>query len=419
MPKDIPQFNVKVGEDFDDEDNIIGTALVDDPATQKLFAIFSSDKVENQLDFKITLPTPENEQKVSGENGKFEQIISGVWFMPETDYPRSVDGQLFTTSITREELKKAVSNFVKSGAANNFNIMHDGNPVEGLQTMEIWVLEKHDKRSPILNNSIEDLGYKKENIPLGTVFMTVFVENEKFFNEEILSGNLKGFSIEAFFILQQKFKRNMSKQKEMFAKLGLVQETGILTTEKGALNFSKDGISLGKTPITNGNYKLKTGFSVVIRDGKVADFGFENADDAATATAEAEAVAQAEADQNTADAKATQDAADKVVADQKAADEKAAKEVADKETGKVDVAAAVAKAFAERDAKDLKKKEDKTATEAEAAKKKELDDLKAENEALKKGKVIPDKSLVSQNENYDKGLYKEVTRGGKKKIILR
>ena len=417
--KRIPQFTVTVGDDYEDFDNVICTSFVDDPATQKLYAVFSNEKTEGQFDFKITPPTSANEQVINDKNGKFERVVSGVWFMPNTDYPRrGIDGEVFTTSIDRPELKKAVSNYIKAGSANNFNVMHDGELVDGLQTMEIWVLNDHLQRSPILNNSIEDLGYKKENIPLGTVFMTVFIENKDFFNDNILSGKLKGFSIEAFFNLNEKQEMSKNvKQKAMFAAYGLNQETGEFVTSKGALKFSADGtIKLGDKTVTNGTIKLSNKFSIVVQDGKVCDFGFESEggeggevviDDAAAAT-EAAATAAAAAETAATEKAATEAAAAKVETDRLA------------QLSEVDKA--VEKALAERATTEAKAKEAADKVTADAAKKaatdKQIEDLKKEVEAAKKSRGITPRT-AKVTDDYDKETHRVVSRGGQKFLVLK
>ena len=275
----VEQYLLTVGDDEFSEDNILRTSLVANPATQKLFAIFSSQDKNANGNFKVIEPSPTNEQAVA-KTKKFERIISGVWFMPDTDYLRYDEDleSFFTTRITKEELKKATTFFVKNDFASEFNVNHDTNSreLESLTTIEIWILEDHKQLSPILGNSIETLGYSAKDIPLGTVFMTVFCSDEQFFNDKILSGEVKGFSIEGFFKLTKVKNEKMSKQKEMFSALGIVQEIGVLEmADKSQLAFTKEGVRQGNATAKDGEYKTKQGFSIVIRDGKVVDFGFE------------------------------------------------------------------------------------------------------------------------------------------------
>lgn len=275
------EFELEVSENHLDEENVRRTSLVDKPATHKLFAVFSEENNEVTQKFTV-LPTRENQQMVKPTDNKFERIISGVWFMPDVDYPRQrVDEEtgetiLFTSSMTKDQLMLAVKNFVKSGRMNEFDIMHNGDLIKGLRTIEVWMLYDYAQLSPVLLNNIEELGYTIDEIPLGTVFMTVFIENEEFFNEYILSGKLKGFSIEGLFDIKLKEITEMEvKQKEMFNSLGLEQVTGTLITLDGKLKFEKDCIKLEDNKITEGSFKLANKFSIEVRDSKVVDFGFE------------------------------------------------------------------------------------------------------------------------------------------------
>lgn len=399
-------YKLKVDDDEEGEYNVFRTSLVDDPATQKLFAVFSSqEKDKKVLDFKVIEPTPQNKQSVKSENGKFERIISGVWFMPDTDYLRFdfETGEFFTTSVERAELKKMVLNFVKSGASNSFDIHHDGRPVDGLRTVEIWVLEDYKQLSPIFNNDIEKLGYKETDIPLGTVFMSVYVSNEEFFNKKILSGELKGFSIEGLFNIVEKSIRKMSKQKQMFENLGLIQEVGTIVTTDGALSFSKDKITLDGKEVVKGDFKTKTGFSIVVRDGKVMESGFND-----------EAAAQAEKAAQEAASKAAEEAA-KAEAEKKAAEEKAAQEVKTDPTQDEIIAQKVQAAL---DKIEAKKKAEAEAKEKEDAKLKEIEDLKKQLEEAKKNAPIP-KPKSTKVEEYNEETHVKVKRGGKEYAILK
>jgi len=398
MEKDeLEQYLMEVGDNEDDEDNVLRTSLVNNPATQKLFAVFSKQENNQNFDFKVVEPTPENKQAVA--KGGFSRIISGVWFMPDTDYLRYdfETGAFFTTRMERAELKKAVTNFSKNGLINDFNTHHDtdARPPEGLRTMEIWVLDDHKELSPILKNSIETLGYSAKDIPLGTVFMSVFVSNEQFFNDKILSGEVKGFSIEGFFKLTRKKQEKMSKNKEMFSGLGVIQEAGTLQfADKKQLTFTADGKVLeGTKTAQNGDYKMANGFQVVVRDGKVSDFGFEEV------PADADAAAQ----------KAAQDAANKAEADRKAAEQTAKPEKTNEQIIEEKVAAILAKKEADKAAADALK----AAKDAEkAAHDKEIADLKAERDAALKNSKIP-KKTVAVSTDYNKETHYQKTVGGR------
>ncbi len=277
------QYEMIVDEDYRDSENVIGTSLVENPATHKLFAVFSEQTV-NDMKFMV-LPTKQNNQMVKPDNpdGSFRQILSGVWFMPNTDYPRVIINEqgieeVITVSMSPDELMTAVRNFAQRGAYNNFNIMHSDRRVD-LTMMELWMIYDYNQMSPILLNTIEDLGYSADEIPLGTVFMTAYIEDEEFFSEYILTGKLKGFSIEGFFNLIEKqptIETNKTNETMMqvFNALGLQQSEGTLLTDKGKLTISKEDIKLDEEAVQDGTYKVGN-FTLEIRQGKVVDFGFE------------------------------------------------------------------------------------------------------------------------------------------------
>ena len=295
----LPHFALKVGE-LKDEENIFCTSLVKNPATGKSIQAFSSDKKKKSIQAFSNEESNSEVLKFQSMDGtiEYERIISGVWMMPDVKYYRNLEGFEFTVSFTKSELYKALVNFLKSDYSNNFDYEHNGYYLSDLVTIEHWVINDKDTRSPIMNYSLQDLGYTFDEIPVGTIMKTVYVNDEQFYNDYILSGTVKGFSIEGFFnmvetgsITQSKSKfeeqtkkieNNMedlkSNVKKMFEGLGMNQEVGSFNIQEGVLEFSKENIKIGKNVITEGEYKVKSKFSqdlnIVIKNGKLVDFGF-------------------------------------------------------------------------------------------------------------------------------------------------
>ena len=77
---------------------------------------------------------------------------------------------------------------------------------------------------------------------------------------------------------QQSFSKMIAqtnKFTDMFKQLGLDnQKEGTLITELGNLSFSLEGIKLDGVEVVDAEYKTKQNFSVVIRQGKLVNFGF-------------------------------------------------------------------------------------------------------------------------------------------------
>ena len=186
--------------DTEDEDaNIYETSFVETPATGFDFLKFNNDEIKEYiktLEFKKV--------EVKNETGEYKRMVSGVWFMPDTKYVRySKETGIYTVEFKQEALKNALIKYLKSDYANLVKVEHQGSYLEGFVSMEHWIYNGEGTKSPIFGLTIEDLGYTPEQVKVGTVFKTVYVQDEQFWNEEILTGNVKGFSIGGLFSLEE------------------------------------------------------------------------------------------------------------------------------------------------------------------------------------------------------------------------
>lgn len=177
----------------EEDQNIYETSFVENPATGFSFLKFNKDEVKT-LEFK---------QITTG----YQRMVSGVWFMPDTKYLRyDKNNGMYTAEFKREDLKEALLKYLKSDYANLIKVEHQGEYLEGFMSIEHWIYEDENTVSPIFGLTISDLGYSADMIKPGTVFKTVYVESEMFWNEQILSGKVKGFSIGGLFSLEEENK---------------------------------------------------------------------------------------------------------------------------------------------------------------------------------------------------------------------
>lgn len=266
----LPHYTMHVSEDEEDAENIIRTSFVHSPASGQAFMVFNEDE-PTKMEFK-SMPAREG----------YERIVSGVLFPADSPIYRNHEGMEFYVSMSAEELKKAAINYMKNGRGSKFDTEHDQNEMDGFETIELWIYEDEGTVSPLLQYSMKDIGYTDaESLPRkGTIMMSVYVKDEKFFEEKILTGEVKGFSIDGYFgidTFKEQFNKDVMKVKEMFAELGLNQHTGELITSEGPLAFSTNGVTLNDKEIVDGTYSTSSKFSVIIKEGKVVDFGFEEA----------------------------------------------------------------------------------------------------------------------------------------------
>ena len=269
---DLPNFQLSVG-DVEDDENVYATSLVNDPATRMKVQVFSNKEREKEKELKdIQLKFAQ-----MPSTNEYQRIISGVWMIPDTKYYRNVEGFEFTVSFTKAELKKALLNYLKNDYSNYFDYEHNGQLIDNLISIEHWIIESKDTRSPIMGYSLADLGYLSEEVKVGTVMKTVYVKDEQFFNELILTNKVTGFSIDGFFNLKEidTMITEQFSNKNMFQALGLDQISGTVITNDGNLSFNKNGITLNDVKVTEGEYKTQLGFNIVIKKGAVVDFGFE------------------------------------------------------------------------------------------------------------------------------------------------
>lgn len=184
----IPNYKIE----GDESTVIFDTSYVSNPATQKGFIKFSENEVK-QVNTKFSIQE------------RWERMTAGVWFMPDTKYLRVDEkGNYYTVEISKEALKDALLNFLKRGYGNNGSIEHaeyfEPNYFIGI---EHWIIQDENTLSPVFGLSLTDLGYNPSEIPVGTVMKTTYVSDEAFWNEQVLTGNVTGYSIGGLFNLDE------------------------------------------------------------------------------------------------------------------------------------------------------------------------------------------------------------------------
>ncbi len=86
-------------------------------------------------------------------------------------------------------IEKAAHNFIRKSMHLNHTLMHE-EKLEGMSVVETWLIEDPER------DKSTAYGF---NLPKGTWMLSVHVDNEKVWNEQVKSGKVKGFSIEAYF----------------------------------------------------------------------------------------------------------------------------------------------------------------------------------------------------------------------------
>lgn len=244
----------------DELDGIYTISLVDYPAVERDFVCFN--KVKKQVRFAI-----DNEEK---------RNITGVVMVADTPiYRRNGDYEYYIT-YSKETIEKMANKLLKDGLQNKVSLMHDGNNIEGVTMMELYIKDSSKGINP---NFIED-------IPEGSLMATFHIEDSELW-DDIKNGDiLNGFSLEGFFSIEKMQNNKINKNTNMSKIAKFVKSLmkfGEITTDKGKLYWNgEDAIAIDvevyidgeedeKVVAPDGEYKLDDEKVIIVSDGKVSE----------------------------------------------------------------------------------------------------------------------------------------------------
>lgn len=187
----IPIYNCLINESLEDESGIYAMSFVESPA--------------NECDF-ITLSKHNTQVKLNRDTKK--QILTGVILSPDQLIYRN-DQKLgeYYIKFSAEQIEKIAHKMMKTGVAlHNTTHQHQSN-LSGNYLAELWIVEDP------LNDKSKALGFN--NLPKGTLMCSYKVEDKNYWESEIMTGHVKGFSLEGYFMQQPEIKplKNKSNQK--------------------------------------------------------------------------------------------------------------------------------------------------------------------------------------------------------------
>lgn len=247
----IPVYELSI-KDEDSVSGVYAASLVSDPAIQESFVALSEMKP----------------LKLEADSKKM--ILTGPFIVPDR-YIYRVDpkGNEYYVVFKRETIEKIVKKFFKSGFQSNTSHQHFV-PLAGNTIIESWIVEdpKMDKA--------KKLGF---DVPIGTWMISVKIEDKEYWNNEIETGNVKGFSLEGFFT--ETFKTEyegeiqttvqMSKKQIKFSSMpDKKKKTPKKMTIKSLLNalgwkFSEE-TPAKETPVNLASFWTEDGTEVIVDD---------------------------------------------------------------------------------------------------------------------------------------------------------
>mgnify|MGYP003471948826 CR=1 FL=1 len=241
----LPLYKIKVNEDLTSNEGIDFVSLVDYPAIESNWIAFNKQPQKTYFDTD-------------------KQMLYGAILIPDKPiYRFSQDMGEYNVTFPVESVIALVRKLQAQKKTINLNYQHQkDSQITDAVIQEIWLTGVKDKS--------QDFGF---NHPVNTAMVGVYIGDKKFWNEEVKSGNVKGFSIEGFLDMELKsIKHKMNTQKFVSATTteGVVVKTDAETIEVGVEVYTENEAGQ-KTPAPDGMHTLDNGMVITVAEGKVTE----------------------------------------------------------------------------------------------------------------------------------------------------
>jgi hypothetical protein len=167
--KKIKKYRIKVNEKS--EMKLI--SIVDHPAIEVKGLLFNNSGIK-EIEIKLS---------------KEKKEIFAPFLIPNFEIPRKEDGELYAVYFDKEGIEKLVEKYQSLDSNRKINFNHKNKMVDGF-IKELWIKESEYDKS---------MAYEEfKNLPIGTAFMIVKIEDDNFWNNEVKKLGFDSFSIEYF-----------------------------------------------------------------------------------------------------------------------------------------------------------------------------------------------------------------------------
>ena len=178
------------------DSDVFAISLVDEPAIESNFIYLSKEKP-----IQVCLTKDE------------KHIVMGAVLIPDKPIYRNQDGEEFYIQFSAETIEKLAYQYLAKDRVYSFTQQHE-DVADDIYVVETWLKTSENDKS-------KDYGI---DVPIGSWLMAAKVENEEIWTK-ITSGEMNGFSIEAFVNLDEikLNKNNKDMAKENKVKLEAVE----------------------------------------------------------------------------------------------------------------------------------------------------------------------------------------------------
>jgi hypothetical protein len=194
------------------------------------------------------------------------QLLYGPFLIPDKlIYRHSEKLGEYYVRFKKDQIEKISRKFNSDLNNNNLNFQHSDTKVDAT-VVENWIVDaEHDKS--------KKFGF---DLPEGSWFGGVFIDDENFWNEEIKTEKVKGFSVEVLAELELALKKiniiNMQKQN--------INLANVMKTDGTPVYYDGTEVVVGTAvfldeamtqPAPEGEHELEGGLKIIVTNGLVSE----------------------------------------------------------------------------------------------------------------------------------------------------
>lgn len=172
MNKKLPIYAAQVGDK--DGTGIYAISFVESPAVERNFVALAKKAAPVKMNFN-----------------SHKQILTGVVLIPDQLIYRNDAMGEYYIKYSAQDIEKIAAEMMRAGVALQSTTHQHEKPLAGNYLVECWIVAdpKRDKAVAL------GLG----ELPKGTLMASYKVTDAKYWKDEVLTGNVKGFSLEGLF----------------------------------------------------------------------------------------------------------------------------------------------------------------------------------------------------------------------------
>jgi len=171
MEKKIPIYEAQI--EATDNTGIFAISFVDSPATESNFVV-----LQKQRPVKLSID-------------KQKQMLTGAVLIPDQLVYRNDRLGEYYLKFTASEIERVALKMMRTGVALTATTHQHKEQLEGNYLSELWIV-----KDPKIDKAVA-LGLGE--LPTGTLIASYKIENSEYWRDEVLTGNVKGFSLEGLF----------------------------------------------------------------------------------------------------------------------------------------------------------------------------------------------------------------------------